>query len=466
MTIYEDFVAEAADVDPNDFTWLVFKRKTSLRTQPQAYNQRHTLVLEYGDVYGVLKTRKQVYQLIKQNEMHILYRGIPQSVHDRIFDVSVPYKGQTPSLKIEPGFQRAKRKAVVPVEKKTMRRTEDFFKPAHDVVEKSELDYANYQWRKMTKRVRLYSKRHEKTQTVLQIGQLVGLRYVSPAKGSYIIYDDDHRVLVSHEMYVKVKDESKVLPMSQQREGVVDLETGKEVKQKVEQRPGSIIKRRDTKRAEPREVPPPVEETIVPKYDLSQLNDDDILKTTRRRENSGKRVRNVVNNILDLPEIPEWVGDDIEELFTDEDDGSVKQVKENDDIKEIEAEIKEQDEEHFDTPEDEEESTDDESAEDEDSELADELEPGSIIRVGKRTFVMLQSSIMERNANLMEYLFYDPENDDDEFMVYRLRLASNYMTSEFSKRAEILDDKFDDKELKSLLDKIEYAEFKPLPLVK
>lgn len=454
----------AADIDPEVFTWMVFKRKTALRTPENAYHRKHTLVLNYGDVYGVYLSRKNVYQVIKADALHIVYRGVPPSVHDRMLTNSIPYKGATPSYELEAGYQRAKRvNTKVVVETKSKSRLEPYFKPDHKVVETSTLDYKNYQWRKITKRLKIESKKSGKTKTILQVGDIVGLRYLTPASGSYIIYDDDKRVMVTHELFTDVIHNSRVLPLSQQRDETIDLPTGIKIKAPDPER--SAVKRRSkvVEKEDERVIPPILEEEpIVPKYDLSGMIDFesiyDSVVNERRRNNKAKRTGRLLDNIMALPDVPE-VSDD-EEDFEDTETPVASDSEETEAVEETQDESEE-------TPEDEEtEETPEEEEPDSDSDVADELEPGTQFSIGNKTFVVVDSHEFERNDKLMEYYIYETENNDDDFMLYKLRLPHDYPISEFSKHAEILEEEYDADELKSLYERIEYASFKTLPLLK
>ena len=122
------FVSLAANIDPDDYAWLVFTRATKMRLK--GYHQRHVLNLEKGDIFGVRRTRSNTYQLVKSDSMHILYRNIKPKTHDNILNNSIPYKGPTPSKQeVEEGFVRPRKVSTREPSQRSNKRTDDYFKP-------------------------------------------------------------------------------------------------------------------------------------------------------------------------------------------------------------------------------------------------------------------------------------------------------------------------------------------------
>lgn len=448
------FVAEAEAIDVDDFVWMVYNRKTSYKSQPQQYNPKHTLVLNQGDVYGMLRTRKKVYQLVKADAQHVLFRNIAPSIHDKLFKDSLPYRGIVNQQRVEEGFERARRVSTVQNESKRNIRTSPFFVPAGRIDEREELDYSNYQWRKIIDHVKLESKKQGVTKKVLSKNELIGLRYVSPSVGGYVIHDSNKRVMISTEMYVDLTDASKLLPLSQQLEGKVNVFNPRS-KVPTPKKDG-IVTRRQFEVEPAEEV---VEETIVPKYDLSKVMPLDFLKSKRVTRNQTNRTDRVITNIQKAPDLPEWEGDDVEELFED-----------SDDVEDVDDEVVEEVDEEFDDDGSEDDGNEPEN-DDEDAEesptspLAEVLVAGRMFSANEREFAVIQSGVMERNEKLVEYIVHETGSDDEE--LYRFRLPDTYTLQQFEEKGySILDNEMDDKEIDKLQLLLDDAKFKPLPLAK
>lgn len=442
--------ALAADIDPDAFTWYRFKRKTKM-TFDQRYNQRHELVLMPGDIFGMLKTKKQVFQLIKRDTQHILHRNILPSTHTKILAASEPYKAKVEKAQKNLGAIRATR--VSTKVRPTLKRTDNYFKPNHTVIERNSIDYADYQWRRTVVRTRVESKRHERTKHILVKDEEFGLRYVNKSFGGYILFRDTNRVLISSELFDELLDNSRVLPLAKQREGTID----------VRERVAAIITK----------APPPprtavletVEEqhSVKSKYDFDSLDTDSLIqKSSRRRDNQVRRTQRALNTVYKVADTPHVVGDD-EELFDPEDEHDVHDGPTIEPVRHDVREIEIPDEE---LEEDEPVSEDRAPEPVQDYEIADELVPGRMFSIRDRQFVVVMAGIMERNANLMEYLIYEIENDDEEMTLYRLRMQSNFLYSQFSKHATLLDGEYDEAELRYLQDRVDYAVYKQIPLVR
>lgn len=459
------FVAEAADIEIDDFVWYVYKRETSYKSQPQQYNPKHTLVLNKGDVYGVLITRKKVFQLIKADAQHVLYRNIAPSVKAKLEKESIPFRGVVEKQGVDAGFQRARRVSTTQNESKKHIRTSPFFVPEGRVDESEEYDYEDYQWRKITHNVKLESKKQGVVKTILKPGELVGLRFENPSKGGYIIYDSDKRVHISTEQYVIVAEDSKVLPLSQQLTGKVDVPKHRVAKEKVATKTLQSSRRKAINE-EPR--PPVVEEVIVPKYDFTNVSALDFFKHRRTTKNAVDRTNRVMKKVFDAPELPEWEGDDVEELFEDQEEGFDEETPENQEVPETDVDSEDQDEEFDeddDSEEDGEEGEEGEEESDEGSPLADVLVEGSMFVANERKFAIVHADVMERNEHLVEYVAHDEEDDEEE--LYRFRLPTTYTVKQFTDKGyEILDNQLEKDELDKLQLLLEDAKFKPLPIAK
>lgn len=453
------YISESAAIDPDDFAWLVFTRATKMRLS--GYNQRHTLVLEKGDIFGVRRTRVGKYQLVKGSQMHILYRNISEKTHSNIMKNAIPYKGPTPSeQEVEDGFVRHRRVSTRETSHTPNKRTDDYYKPKKGrVVEKFEIDLNNYQWRRIKKdTIKVETKKQGKVRGVLHPNDLIGLRYQTPARGGYVIINGNVRVHITHELYTRLVHSSRVVPDSQQRTGTIDLET--KVSEPVEPKPKKPLRK---KKVVPQSFPE--EEPVEKLYDFDSMEDEEILEKTKRRRKDQNNLRRAVRKLLEVPEQDVWLEDE-NEAFEPE-DGETSEPQEDrvfdpDSEEGFDAEI-DQDEKDAQI-----EDEQDEAEEEEDTTpVVESLNPGDVIQMKggtQRKFVVVDSQPMERNENLVEYTLFDPDEGEPDEM-YRLRLNIHMTTSEFEQHAEVIDS-YDSTELKSLQDSADYATIKPVSLLK
>jgi len=487
------FVSIAAKgIDPEAFAWLVFTRSTKM--QLKGYNQRHTLVLSKGDIFGVRRTRSNTYQMVKSDSLHVLYRNVPAETYNRILKNCIAYKG-TPITEeeVEDGFSRSRRVSTTESTQKSNKRTDDFYKPGSRIIEKYQIDQNNYQWRKLREaNIKVLSKKQGKIKGLLNSGDVIGLRYSTPARGGYVLLDGNKRINISHEMYSELVHASRVLPDSQQKDDVVDLGSGlsdSEIKEKMQEE-AKVAKERKAKNA-----PAPVEEEPIEKlYDIGDLSDDELLEqNTFKKDKRNRNLRRMVRKLLEVPEQDVWVDEDEakEKDFEDEEledvDAESEAPEESEDFEDEEDNDDGLDDNlsddlpddsdnddsdgEFEDEEDLEDEEDPEEAERKESRVVEELQPGNIVQIKKgtkRKLVVIDASPMERNENLIEYILHDPtaDEDDQDFSLYRLRLNVNTTFAKFEESADLLDETFDDKQLKAIQDSMEYADIKSISFVK
>lgn len=481
------FVSIAAKgIDPEAFAWLVFTRTTKM--QLRGYNQRHTLVLAKGDVFGIRRTRSNTYQIVKSDALHVIYRNVPADTQDRIMKNSMVYKGPPiTEQEVEDGFSRQRRVSTREPVNNANKRVDDFFKPKARIVEKYQIDQNNYQWRKIQEsNVRVLSKKQGKIKSILNTGDIVGMRYNTPARGGYVLLDGNNRIHISHETYSEIVHSSRVLPAGQQKDDIVDLGSGlseAEIKEQMEK------EAQERKERKAKNSPTSVEEEPIPQlYDIDGVSDDELLEEkVVKRDKKNRNLRRMVRKLLEVPEQDVWVEEGDAEFEDEEmEDVDAPPAKSNepetedvdpDDVEDEDFdddldEDLEEDEDDLDEDDlDEEEDEDPDEEERKEQPLVEELQPGTIVQMKKgtkRKYVVIEANPMERNENLIEYILHDPTADegDDEYSLYRLRLNVNTTLGKFEESAEILDETFGEDTLKEIQDSIEYADIKSISFVK
>lgn len=240
IKLIEMLVSLSADHNLDDFDWYTFTGDKA--TTLKGFNQRHDFRLEKGDVYGVRSSRLLgKYQAVKAGMTHVLFRNIPEDKIDKLVDKSKAYRGSSVKHPELEGRKRASKVAIKTTEIKIANRLTDVYFTPKNVTERSSYDRQNYQWRKLGKQVRIITKKMGKARKPLEHGDTVGLRFVTNAKGGYVIMPNDERVNIPTEVYKEIVENSRILPRNEQQIGVVDMY---DIKDKIlADRPQRTVKR-------------------------------------------------------------------------------------------------------------------------------------------------------------------------------------------------------------------------------
>lgn len=215
-------VSLSADHDLEAFDWYTYNgtKKVTLK----GYNQRHEFRLEKGDIYGVRSTRQLgKYQVVRADMTHVLFRNVEESKVDKIIDDSKTYRGPKISHPELDGRKRAAKVSIKPTELKIANRMTDQYYSPKGVTERTSYDRQDYQWRNVGKQIRIKTLKMGKARKALEHGDVVGLRYLTVAKGGYIIMPNQERVNIPTEIYKEIVENSRILPRSEQRSGVVNM---------------------------------------------------------------------------------------------------------------------------------------------------------------------------------------------------------------------------------------------------
>lgn len=96
-----------------------------------------------------------------------------------------------------------------------------FFKAPSKPTEHSGYDKDDYQWRKLIRPMTITTRHLGKSRATLQVGEVIGLRYLRKSHGGYIIMPNEERIMIDHELYEKITLDSDILPAAQQLKGLV-----------------------------------------------------------------------------------------------------------------------------------------------------------------------------------------------------------------------------------------------------
>lgn len=188
------------------------------------FNARHVLEFLPGDDYAIKRTTRGPtagsYQVKFAKAPHVTYRSVPATHIDKIVkesdemeDLSIQRAaGRAPVTKIgdKPGGDKQK---------------DLLYKPSGTIRETSTYDRDHYQWREVFSSTPLNVKtlKQGRMRAQLRNKELFGLRYVTKAKGGYVVLPDDQRINISHENFMELVDASRIVVPGRQRKGIVVL---------------------------------------------------------------------------------------------------------------------------------------------------------------------------------------------------------------------------------------------------
>ena len=469
---YKFKVEAAVEFDPADYIWRRYKG-----TRRKTYKKKHHIhdvVLEDGDIYGIRQTRSRTpsYQMRLLKEQNIPYRNFTQKEIEALDKVSRAYTGKIIVEGVQEGRQRRNRKLTPESITEPNRLKDVMFSPRKVPKETLVVDKSYYQWRKMSSGstpIKITAKKSGKVICVISAGDIVGLRFVKPSFGGYIILPDGQRRQIHSDTYAAIIEAAKILPTRYQRTGLIDV---KEVKQ--------VVKKED--KVKPVKInivtkpvlKVPVEEApIKRKYDIDE-DEIDILEQVKKTHRAVRSVRRQI-----AKEAPEIF--DAPDEFEEEDEDSVAPVAEDnefddnwldgDDDDDFEEEEPSTDEPDDDEPDSEEGAPGEDEPEDDDDleALVDSIAQGDVVRFKQapaKEFIFLHEEPLERNPNIVELFFHERTKNDDDTM-YRVRVNTKYTMRDFKQDgAEIIETIDDDEELKELQNAVDLADIKPMSFFK
>lgn len=223
---------------------------------------------------------KGTYQIVFAKYPQIIFRSIDPKVVAKFHKQLKEYKG-IPDKPEKTGQRQRKITHDIAPTKDTDKLHAQFFRSPNKPRESGSYDKDDYQWRKMVRGDTVVSTKHSsKTRHMLKTGDVVGMRYLRKSHGGYIISPLGERIMIDHDLYEKITNDSDILPSSLQERGVVDM---KDIK-------ASLPK--GTKIRMPRLLPPkPIkdsdggahgydhfhkkhEKTLVSKFDYKEVDDE------------------------------------------------------------------------------------------------------------------------------------------------------------------------------------------------
>jgi hypothetical protein len=222
-------IAEAKVKDLATMSWFTYTGDKAIRLgTDKQFNQKHPLVVRPGELVGLKKAARGPgagnYQVVLGHAVHVLFRNVTQKMIDKIEDKLKPYKGKPPEHGQLNEGQKRTSKVRIRDKEVADKLTADLYRPEGPVRENTTYNRENYQWRKVVHAgVAVKSLKQGRSKYSTQEGDAVGMRYMTKARGGFIILPNMQRVNIDHDTYMKLIESTRILPSSKQQKGIVIL---------------------------------------------------------------------------------------------------------------------------------------------------------------------------------------------------------------------------------------------------
>lgn len=232
------FLAEAAKLE--EMSWFIYNGKKAVTLgNPQQFNQRHTLTIKPNALIGLKQAVRGPgagnYQVVLAEAPHVLFRNVPYDRIQKLSQKMEKHKGPKPVKAVPEGRKRAVRVTIK--EKSTSDKLkDDLFKPTGTINERTVYDKENYQWRKVVSKtpIRIVTLKQGRSRSSISEGDIVGVRYMTKARGGFVILPNGLRVNISHDSYMEIVNNARILPARQQQKGIVLISEVKSVTGKLD----------------------------------------------------------------------------------------------------------------------------------------------------------------------------------------------------------------------------------------
>lgn len=221
--------AEAKVKDLEAMAWYTYNgpKITKLGVDKQ-FNQKHPLVISPGELVALaMPTRGPKvgsYRVVLGHAVHVTFRGVPSKMIDKLMANLKPYKGKVPTHDVLPEGKKRTSKVRIRERVESDKQVDDFYKPTGAVRETTQYNRENYQWRKVIHGgTKIQTMKQGRTKYTLQPDDVIGVRYMTKARGGFILLPDGQRVNIHDDTYKQLLEGTRILPSSKQQKGIVIL---------------------------------------------------------------------------------------------------------------------------------------------------------------------------------------------------------------------------------------------------
>lgn len=208
----------AAPADFSQFEWMYNAGKSfKLRLDDTP------VTVDADDLVGFRKATRGptagAYQVVLAKYPQKIYRSIKQDQIDKFIKQFKEYKGVPEAPKKTGARHQYMRKNQL----ENDRQESQFYVSPSKPREVHSYDRDDYQWRKVMHNTTVTTKHYGTTRAALKTGDEVGLRYLRKSHGGYVIMPNGERVLIAHELYEEITNNTDILPRAQQQTGIVEF---------------------------------------------------------------------------------------------------------------------------------------------------------------------------------------------------------------------------------------------------
>ena len=181
------------------------------------------VTVEPDDLMGFRKATRGptagAYQVVLAKYPQKIYRSIKQQQIDKFIKQFKDYTGIPEAPKKTGARHSYMRKNQL----ENDRQESQFWVSPKKPRETDSYDRDDYQWRKVMHVTNVTTKHYGTTRSSLRDGDVVGLRYLRKSHGGYVIMPNGERVLISHDVYEQITNNTDIMPRAQQLTGIVDF---------------------------------------------------------------------------------------------------------------------------------------------------------------------------------------------------------------------------------------------------
>lgn len=254
-------------VDFHKFEWYANNTKQSITIN---FDDKVPVQLQPDDLVGINRITKGAhigsYQVVLARYPQRVFRAVPATSVSTLQKSLIPINF-VPEKPAAQGIRRTK--ITHQKVKQSDRLTADYYKSRPHIVETDGVDREDYQWRRIVRPVRVNSRHTKKILVKLEQDDKVGLRFIQPAHGGFILLPDGRRVALSFEDYTKVVQNSDILSRSEQLDGLFYPDSGP-----VSSRP--LKEKVSRKRVVTGSRNPDLYKELKSRYDYNNLDDDEL----------------------------------------------------------------------------------------------------------------------------------------------------------------------------------------------
>lgn len=221
--------AEAKVKDLEAMDWYTYNGPKIVKLGvDKQFNQKHPLVINPGELVALAMPARGPsvgkYRVVLGHAVHVLFRSVPQKMIDKIMPHLTKYKGKVPTHDILPEDKKRTSKVRIRERAESDKQADDLYKPTGPVRETTQYSRENYQWRKVVHAgTKIQTMKQGRTKYTLQQDDIIGVRYMTKARGGFIILPDGQRVNIHDDTYKQLLGNTRILPSSKQQKGLVIL---------------------------------------------------------------------------------------------------------------------------------------------------------------------------------------------------------------------------------------------------